>query len=135
VAFLTFGLQGEWSRYPEFDLGTVALDIGFRFPVPIVQPYFRVGLGFGWVLNVAADDFPAGVEGIKGLVADAGIGVDITVTEILAFNLGFDAAALSVKRDRNATLMNYGDTDFVPDQEGEALGLQLSVLAGINLRF
>ncbi|MBC7174033.1 MAG: hypothetical protein H5U40_16445, partial [Polyangiaceae bacterium] len=57
VAFLTFGLEGEWARYPDFDFGTLSLDLGFRLPVPVVQPYFRVGLGYGWILNVDAPDF------------------------------------------------------------------------------
>ncbi len=139
LAFVTLGLQGEWARYPDFDLGTLALDVGFRFPIPLFQPYLRVGLGYGWVLNVdehgAMGEFPQGVEGIQGLVADAGIGIDITLTDLFSVNLGFDAAFLAVNREPSSITGFAGDPTFVPDADGEALGLQLSLLAGINLRF
>lgn len=138
VSFLTFGLQGEWARYPDFDLGTVALSLGVRLPVPLIQPYFRAGVGYAWVLNV--DDgvsdavFPTGLEGVRGLAADAAIGVDIAITEVFAINLGFDAAVLSLKRQQSG-IDDFGDPNFVPNQDGDAVGLQLSLLAGVNLRF
>jgi hypothetical protein len=134
VLFLTLGLQGEWARYPGFDLGTVGVDVGFRLPVPVVHPYFRVGVGYAWLTHLVDTTIDQSIQGVTGLSADAGLGLDIAVNDLFAFDVGFDAAVLHVRRD---PLDGFGDfsSDWTPDEDGEAVGLQLTLHAGINLRF
>ena len=133
VAFLTLGLQGVWSRYPTFDLGTIGLDVGFRLPVPVVNPYFRLGVGYAFLRNLEAPELDQSIDGVTGLSANAGLGLDIPVNDLLAINVGFDAAVLHVRRDPMTLAADL--SDWTPSSDGEAVGLQLTLHAGINLRF
>jgi hypothetical protein len=133
VAFLTLGVHGMWSRYPSFDLGTVALDVGFRIPVPVVSPYLRVGVGYAWLTHLVDPALDQSIQGVTGLTADAGVGLGIPVNDLFGFDVGFDAAVINVRRDpMNVTDLSGG---WTPTEDGEAIGLRLTLHAGISLRF
>lgn len=133
ISFLTLGLQAEYANHDGFDVGVVALDLGIRIPTPHIEPYLRAGIGYAWLFNLDGPMWPMDVGSIRGVCADIGLGFDFMITNLLAVGIGVDAAVFNVRRSGVSGAPNVGMV--VLEEDGDAVGVQVSALAQINLHF
>lgn len=132
LSFVTLGLQAEYANHDGFDVGVVALDLGIRIPTPFIEPYIRVGVGYAWLFNL---DRPiwSDIGSIRGVCADVGLGFDFMITKLLALGIGVDAAVFNVRRSGTSGAPRVGMV--VLEEDGDAVGIQVSALAQLNLHF
>ena len=131
VSFVTLGLQAEWARHGAFDLGTVTLDLGIRLPTPHLEPYLRVGIGYAWLANM--DDFQLEDDDpIRGVAVDIGLGFDYMISPLVAIGVGGDVALFNVRRQG---VSGRPTTDIVLEDDGDAIGIQVSAMLQLNLHF
>ena len=131
VGAFTLGGQMEWAMHSNFDLGTVALDIGFRIPSPHVEPYFRIGGGYAWMANVAVSGLELG--NVHGGLIDVGAGFDFQINDLVAIGAGADFAFFLMRRGGIIGGIDTGNIDTTLD--GTAVGYQISVLGSVSLHF
>jgi hypothetical protein len=136
ATILTLGAKASLSSYTNFDVGTLVADIGLRLPAPTIEPYLRVGLGYGWV-GAADYQVPENSDtSVFGLVAEAGAGLDIYLDKIFAIGAGIDAAFLNLGRQRVEDCAPSCMIDTVTfDEDGDAVGLQLRAHGHASLHF
>lgn len=139
LSFLMLGGRGTLASYPGFDLWTVTGEVHLRLPVAALEPYFRLGFGYGWVGQANYDVPEASEASIYGLVVDGGAGLDIYLDKIVAIGAGIDGVWLNLSRQRidqdgceTADCM-VGEINFRED--GDAAGLQLRLHAHASLHF
>lgn len=129
IYWITLGAQATLASYFGFELGTVGLDIGLHLPVPVVQPYLRVGIGYAWMGDADYTDPMLSRTDVYGYAIDAGLGLDIKLARFLSLGAGFDAAFLNMTRqaltDGNVTGVDIQD-------EGDAVGLQIRLHAQLT---
>lgn len=131
VSFITLGVQAEWARHGAFDLGTVTLDLGIRLPTPHLEPYLRAGIGYAWLANM--DQFQDEDDAaIRGVAVDVGLGFDYMITPLVAVGIAADAALFNVRRKG---VSGRPTTDIVLEEDGDAIGIQVSALLQLNLHF
>ncbi len=132
LSFVTLGLQAEYANHDGFDVGVVALDLGIRIPTPHIEPYLRVGIGYAWLFNL---DRPVwdDVGSIRGVCADIGLGFDFMITSLVAIGIGVDAAVFNVRRAGTSGAPMVASV--VLEEDGDAVGIQVSALAQLNLHF
>jgi len=138
ISFVTLGLQAEWANHNGFDVGTVSLDLGIRIPTPFIEPYLRAGLGYVWLFDLEASDPMTGDQlwteapSIRGVVVDIGLGFDFMITPLVAVGIGADVALFNVSRS-GGNPTNPGMVTL--EDDGDAVGVQVSALAQLNLHF
>jgi len=131
VSFVTLGIQAEWARHGSFDLGTVTLDLGIRLPTPHLEPYLRAGIGYAWLSNM--DDFQDEDDAaIRGVAVDIGLGFDYMISPLVAVGVGGDVALFNVRRQG---VSGRPTTDIVLEDDGDAIGIQVSAMVQLNLHF
>ena len=131
VSFLTLGVQAEWARHGAFDLGTVTLDLGIRLPTPHLEPYLRAGIGYAWLSNM--DEFQDEDDAaIRGVAVDIGLGFDYMISPLVAVGIAGDVALFNVRR---RGVSGRPTTDIVLEDDGDAIGIQVSALLQLNLHF
>lgn len=132
---LQVGLRGVLNRFSDFDIGQIMADVSLRIPLIIVEPYFHIAGGYSWL---GAVDFDTSVDddvSISGLVAETGLGVDLTIIDGLALGLGVDVGVLSL--GRSGLSCNTGSCGFEADaqSDGSAVGLLIRTHAHAMYRF
>lgn len=71
----TLGGRYTFSTYGDFQLQSVGGELGFRIPAGAVEPFLRVGAGYGWM-----DADLGGLDpNIDGAMLDVGAGLDVWV--------------------------------------------------------
>jgi hypothetical protein len=129
IYWITFGAQATLASYFGFELGTVGLDIGLHLPIPVVQPYLRVGIGYAWMGDADYSDPMLSRTDVYGYAIDAGLGLDIKLARFLSLGAGFDAAFLNMTRQA----LSDGNVTGVDIQEdGDAVGLQIRLHAQLT---
>ena len=122
VYWFTFGAAATFARQGEFDLGNVGVEAAFHIPIPVVQPFIRVGLGYAWVGNANYQDPMLSETDIYGLSFEAGAGIDIKLTRVLSIGAGFDAVFLNLTRQ---SIGDFSVADVMLEEDGDALGFQI----------
>lgn len=140
ISFLTLGARGSLASYSEFEVGTAVFDVAIRLPFPTIEPYFRAGIGYGWV-GAADYDVPADSDtSVFGLVVEAGAGLDFYLDKIFAIGVGMDGAFLNLSRQRLEECEGVTSDECQPDninleEDGDGVGLQLRAHAHASLHF
>ena len=131
VSFITLGVQAEVAMHSNFSLGTVLLDLGIRLPTKHLEPYLRFGIGYAWLFNNSL--IPGMDLTIRGVAANFGIGFDYMISPLVAIGIGGDATVFNVRRNgiNGAPVITNVDLS----EEGDAIGLQVSVLGQLSLHF
>jgi hypothetical protein len=135
---LTLGARGSLASYEGFEVGTVVAEVGLRPPFPGIEPYGRLGVGYGWVGNADYMSPRDSDTSVYGLVAEAGAGVDLYLSDLLSIGAGFDAAFLNLSRQRADQGCDMGacmidEVNF--EQDGDAVGLQMRLHGHATLHF
>jgi hypothetical protein len=129
IYWITLGAQATLASYFGFELGTVGLDIGLHLPIPIVQPYLRVGFGYAWMGDADYTDPMLSRTDVYGYAIDAGLGLDIKLARFLSLGAGFDAAFLNMTRQ---ALTDGNVTGVDIQEDGDAVGLQIRLHAQLT---
>jgi endogenous inhibitor of DNA gyrase (YacG/DUF329 family) len=125
VYWFTVGARGTLSSYPGFEIGTVGLDLGLHLPIPVIEPYVRGGLSYGWMGNANYRNPNLSDTSVTGLVADVGGGVDIYLSDHISLGAGIDAVFLNLTRQKITSGAATMVTDINVSESGDAVGLQL----------
>lgn len=131
VSFITLGVQAEVAMHDSFNLGTVLLDLGIRLPTKHLEPYLRFGIGYAWLFNNSL--IPGMDLTIRGVAANFGIGFDYMISPLVAIGIGGDATVFNVRRNGISGAPVITNVDL--SEEGDAVGLQVSVLGQLSLHF
>jgi hypothetical protein len=91
LLFLTIGPRGRVGFFPNWQLYSIGGELGFRFPVGILEPHFELGGGYA-ALGSFTDalggvDGAANVDGAYGRISG---GLDFLIGSV--FNLGLGAS-------------------------------------------
>jgi hypothetical protein len=135
IWWLAVGARASFAGYEGFQIGTVGGELTLRLPVPIIEPWVRVGFGYGWQGDANYRTGTARETTTYGWAFQAGLGLDIYLVNWLTIGAGFGLDVLNMTRQRDPTAMCMGVTDVCPSMNGDALGLQLKGLLTVGLRF
>ncbi len=137
VWWIAVGARASFALYDTFQIGTIGGEVTLRLPVPIVEPWVRVGFGYGW--QGEASYGTAGVSARStttyGWAFQSGLGLDIYLTNWLTIGAGVGLDILNMTRQRDPSVMCMAVTDVCPGNNGDALGLQIKGLLTVGFRF
>lgn len=131
VYWVTLGAQVTLASFPDFHLGVVGPEVALHIPIPVVQPYLRVGFGYAWMGNVDFSDPSLSETDVYGFAAEAGIGIDIKLARALSIGAGADLAFLNLTRQGLSGATSIGTVDL--QEDGDSVGLQLRFHAQLTL--
>ena len=120
-AFFRVGARFNYALHSDFNVGSIGLDLSLHLPIPVVSPYLRAGIGYGWLGNFTFSGTLTNASA-AGLVADVGIGLDIRIKR-LSIGAGVDVAFLNFTRQRATDVGAIASIEVT--QPGDALGLQV----------
>ena len=135
IYWFTVGVRGTLASYPGFEIGTAGVDLGFHIPIPVVEPYVRGGLGYGWLGQANYRDPGLSETSVSGLVADVGAGVDIYLSNHISIGAGVDGAFLNLTRQKITTGAASMIGDVNVSESGDAVGLQLRFHGQLTFHF
>ncbi len=127
VFWFGIGARATYAFYPGFEIGTVGGEVTLRLPVPIVEPWIRVGAGYAWQGNGNYSSMTMSVSPattVYGWNVNGGLGLDVFITWWLAIGVGLELDLLNMTRQSDPTAMCMGVTEFCPREQGDALGGQ-----------
>jgi len=131
IYWFTLGAQATIASYFGFEIGTVGADVAFHFPIPLIQPYVRVGVGYAWMGDANYEDPAASETDVYGLYVDGGLGLDIKLARVLSIGGGFDAVFLNMTRQEIDGAGTFASVNL--EETGDAIGLQVRVHAHLTL--
>ena len=125
VYFIAVGARATLASYPGFEIGNIGGDVQLRLPVPVVEPYIRVGFGYAWQGSANYTNASASTTTTTGWSFDSALGLDIFLANWFTLGAGAGLNLLNLTRQSDPTVDCMGLTDFCPQQEGDAIGYQL----------
>lgn len=132
---IALGVHGDFSRFRPYDIGTLGGLVELRLPIPAVQPYARVGLGYAWLGDVNVNtslahcgptSSSAACPSIRGWSLMAGAGIDFWLSRFVTLGGGLDLYVLNLTRSASPTMVTFA-------QSGDSVGLQLAVTAQLGI--
>jgi hypothetical protein len=135
VSILQIGLTTSYAQYEHFDILTAELDATLVIPIPIIEPFLRVGVGYAHMGQVEVAMMGGSPEKarIRGIGIDVGAGLDIHISDAFQLGFAFDASFLNLQRQKVTELGTITNVDFT--QTGNALGLQLNGTVRVTFQF
>jgi hypothetical protein len=135
VWWLAVGARATFAIYDGFQIGTIGGEATLRFPIPVVEPWIRVGLGFAWQGDANYRMYTTSNTTTYGWVFQSMVGLDIYLANWFTIGGGFGVDILNMSRQRDPTVTCMGVTDVCPGNPGDAVGLQLKGLLTVGFRF
>lgn len=126
---VTAGARVDLARYRAYDVGDAGLFVELRIPVPLVQPFGRVGAGYAWLGDLNPDPryLACGATGtgascpkVSGWFASVGGGLDLAVSSRFTLGAHLEVTLLNLTRERSPTVVMFRDT-------GDSAGLQVTL--------
>lgn len=122
------GVMGTTMREQAFDIGQLMAEVQLRLPVPIVEPYARVGFGYAWLGNFQLNAmYRESTSTVHGWTGKLGVGADIWIGRFFTVGAGVDFSLLNLRR---GGVMREGGACPMTDptcvelsQDGDAIGL------------
>jgi hypothetical protein len=118
LSFFAAALHLNVGSYDDFDIWSINLDAQLRIPVPLIEPYFHVGLGYAFLGSFGDGMSDATVDGWDARV---GAGLDIYPSDYFSFGGGFDFTIYNLTRSDSITSVSL-------TEDGNAVGI--GVFAG-----
>jgi hypothetical protein len=136
VWWLAIGVRASVAVYETFQIGTIGGEATLRLPIPVVEPWVRVGFGYGWQGDAQYQSGSSTYSTTTyGWVFQSGLGLDIYLTNWFTLGAGVGLDILNLTRQRDPSAMCMGATDVCPSRNGDALGFQLKGLATVGFHF
>lgn len=135
ISILQIGVTSSYAQYEHFDILTAELDATVVIPIPVIEPFLRVGVGYahmGQVEVATMGSMPEKAR-IRGIGVDLGAGLDIHLADAFQLGFAFDASFLNLQRQKVTELGTITNVDFT--QTGNAVGLQLNATVRITFQF
>ena len=126
---VTAGARVDLARYAAYDVGDAGLFVELRVPVPFIQPFGRVGVGYAWLgdlnpdphyLACGASGTGAGCPKVSGWFASVGGGLDLAISSHFTLGANLDATFLNLTRAASPTNVMFTNT-------GDSVGLQITL--------
>jgi hypothetical protein len=143
ILVFTIGPRFRVGFFPDWQMFSIGGEIGMRFPIGIVEPFFNLGAGY-----TALGNFSGGISDVSDHVdirgADARVmaGVDFFVTKIFAIGVGASWEFLALTRP-GIDPTTLGDQGQSLDEqqrlaiaaEGSGFGSAFNIGARLSLHF
>jgi hypothetical protein len=143
LAWFTIGPRFRVGFFEDFQMFSIGGDLGMRFPIGIVEPFFNLGAGY-----TALGNFSEGLGDVASQIAIRGIdarvhaGVDFFVTKIFAIGVGASWELLVLTRPGvDLTALSDQGQSLEEQQratlaaEGSGYGSAFNVGARLGLHF
>ncbi len=127
---VSFGGRFDYSTYKPYNLGGAGVFVELRVPIPLIQPFARVGAGFAWLgdLNPDPSYLACGATGsssascpsVSGWYGSLGGGADLVLFSSFTLGAHVDVNFLNLNRDADPTNVTFMRT-------GDSVGLQVTV--------
>ncbi len=123
-----------------FDLGQVMLEGQLRIPLPVIEPYIRIGLGYAWLGAFELNSmYQSSTSDVHGFTAKAGLGLDVWLGKYITIGAGADFALMNLRRggvQRDTGICPMTDPTCVElRQDGDALGWLITAHVQAGLHF
>lgn len=146
VEFFSAGIRAALARYDVsdaaspnavFDVGTAVVEVKLALPIPVVQPFVRVGFGMAWHGDSNVEDtwtsmmVPSDFQTtVFGWVFQGGIGLDVYLVHWFAIGAAFTVELLNMSRQPIESA-----TDVTLRSSGDAIGVQGRGQGAISFHF
>jgi hypothetical protein len=127
------------SNSQSFDLGELMLEGQVRLPIPVVEPYVRIGLGYSWLGSFELNSmYTSSTSDIHGFIGKLGAGADVWLGKFITIGAGADFALMNLRRggvQREGSICPDTDPTCIElRMDGDAVGCLLTahVQAGIH---
>ncbi len=127
---VSFGGRFDYSTYQPYNLGGAGVFVEVRVPIPLLQPFARVGAGFAWLgdLNPDPSYLACGATGsssatcpsVSGWYGSLGGGLDLVLVSSFTLGAHVDVNFLNLNRDADPSNVTFMRT-------GDSVGLQVTV--------
>jgi hypothetical protein len=132
VWWLAIGARASVAVYETFQIGTIGGEATLRLPIPVVEPWVRVGFGYGWQGDAQYQSGSSTYSTTTyGWVFQSGLGLDIYLTNWFTLGAGVGLDILNLTRQRDPSAMCMGATDVCPSRNGD----ELKGLATVGFHF
>ncbi|MFO0684942.1 MAG: hypothetical protein U0234_22990 [Sandaracinus sp.] len=140
VYWIAVGARFNYASYDVFQIGTVGGEVALRLPIPVVEPYARVGFGYAWQGDANYAVTTGGVTArpsttVYGWAFNAALGLDIFLANWFTIGAGVGLDVLNMGRQTDPSMTCMGVTDFCPSKPGDAVGYQISGFGQIGFHF
>lgn len=140
VYWIAVGARFNYASYNVFQIGTVGGEVALRLPIPVVEPYARVGFGYAWQGDANYAVTTGGVTArpsttVYGWAFNAALGLDIFLANWFTIGAGVGLDVLNMGRQTDPSMTCMGVTDFCPSKPGDAVGYQISGFGQIGFHF
>jgi hypothetical protein len=85
LVFVTIGARGRMGFFPDWQIGRIGGEIGFKIPVGFVEPRFDLGAGYAALASF--DSLVPEQISVQGFYVRAGAGVDFYPVDVLALGV------------------------------------------------
>lgn len=136
LSWLTIGARATLASYAGFEVGTAAAELTLRLPTGAVEPWLRVGGGYGWIGSADYKDPDASETSVYGYVIQGGLGVDVYLGKVVSIGGGFDLDILNLSRQpftAGPGFVSPAGVDLT--QDGNAVGLQIRAHGTVTFHF
>lgn len=146
VEFFSAGIRAALARYdvsdassPDavFDVGTAVVEVKLALPIPVVQPFVRVGFGMAWHGDSNVEDtwtsmmVPSNFQTtVFGWVFEGAVGLDVYLVHWFAIGAAFTIDLLNMSRQPIEMA-----TDVTLRSSGDAIGVQARGHGAISFHF
>lgn len=127
---VSFGGRFDYSTYQPYNLGGAGVFVELRLPIPLIQPFARLGAGFAWLGDLNPDPryLACGATGsssatcpsVSGWYGSIGGGIDLVLVSSFTLGAHVDVNLLNLNRDADPTNVTFMRT-------GDSVGLQATV--------
>ena len=123
----------------DFDIGQLMVEGQVRIPLPVIEPYARIGLGYAWIGAFQLNQmYMASTSEIHGFTGQVGAGLDVWLGKLFTIGAGADVGLTNLRR---GGVMRAGSMCAMTDptcieltQDGDATGIvaHFHVQAGLH---
>ena len=126
---VTAGARVDLARYSAYDIGDAGLFVEVRVPVPFIQPFGRLGVGYAWLgdlnpdpryLACGATGTAASCPKVSGWFGSVGGGLDLAFNSHFTLGANLDVTFLNLTRAASPTSVMFSTT-------GDSVGLQVTL--------
>lgn len=135
VFILSIGARITYANYQNFDIGNLGGDVTLRLPIPLIEPYVRVGAGYAWQGQANYSDPAMSATTVYGWSFDSALGLDLYLARWFTLGAGVGLNLLNMSRQSDPTADCMGAADICPDEPGDAVGYQLRGFVQVGFRF
>jgi hypothetical protein len=129
LLFLTLGPRVRLGQFQDWDLWTLALELGWRVPLGSLEPYMRIGGGYARLGRAfEAVQGNRGSVTVQGYTARLAVGADYFITPV--FTLGASVASEVIGMYRPGLDWN----DEVYKLDGTSAGIAVTGTLALGLR-